>query len=296
MTAEVLAEAIVHSEDAMGAAGAGSSSAVPVLAAGNVTTDMLLSVNATHDFVTQFLPTFLLVFLILLTGVLVAWTWTTLWSWALWQCGVPDHWRRLTTYLWAITLVTVGVAAALTAVGVDVGHVFIGLGLLGIAVSAGMSSTIANVFSGIMLQTHGLFANHQTVILRSYGDLTGTITAMNLLHVTINEKPKDKLVERTVLVPNTVVTDTPVEVVWKEGSAPSRQQPSGLAMATPRAFYAFAEAARRDDVPPRTTTRLHAHPSPEPANIAELARVRLQEQRQRRSVAKADGEAWKFTA
>jgi len=172
-----------------------------------------------HDFFAEFIPDVLLIFLVFAAFTLITFVWTTLWGFMLRKCRLPEHWVRLTQYLWAVTLLLFGLAAAFGAVGIDFGQLFLGFGLFSIAFSTGVGSTIANVFSGIMLQTHGLYEHHDKVRLLGYNNLTGRIESMNLLHVRITPEPSassDGFSPQTVLVPNTIFTSTPVEVMWKE--------------------------------------------------------------------------------
>jgi hypothetical protein len=203
-----------------------SSSGGPASLGGTFVRDAHIVALTTHDFFAEVLPGLLLVFLVFAGFAVLTWIWTTVWAFLLRRCGLPEHWVRLTTYLWAIVMVLFGLAAAFGAVGINFGHLFIGFGLLSIAFSAGVGSTIANLFSGIMLQTHGLYANHERVRLPSYNGLTGSIVSMNLLHVVVRPDATSPagpgaFAPQSVLVPNTVFTDTPVEVEWSQQRQPA---------------------------------------------------------------------------
>ncbi len=179
--------------------------------------DVRVAIHTTQSFFSEFLPHLFLIVAIVLVTWLVAWIFIRVWGALLRQCAIPEHYVRLTQYFWWSLFFFLAIAAAFGAAGVDFGHIFIGFGLFGIAFSAGASSTIANAFAGIMLQTHDLFSDHERVTLAN--GQSGEIIRMRLLYTELLEDRGDSAadksdIRRTLLVPNTMLTDQVVEVQW----------------------------------------------------------------------------------
>lgn len=176
--------------------------------------DVHMALHSSKNFVSEFLPDLLLIVLIFLATIIVAWFVVFVCGALGRGCRLPEHLVRLIQYFLWFLFFFMAVAAAFGIVGVDFAQLFIGFGLLSIAFSAGASTTIANAFAGIMLQTTNLFMDHRTVKLLDR-NLEGELISMNLLHAEmLVEGAPDENIRRTVLIPNTLLTDTPVEVVW----------------------------------------------------------------------------------
>jgi len=206
----------------------------------------------THEFFAEVLPNILVALLVFSVIIVIAWMWTKFWAFLLRQCGVPEHWVRFSKYVWAIVMLLVAVAAALGAIGVNVGHAVLALGLMSIAFSYGLGDLISNVVSGIRLQTNGLFANHKSVRVAG---IEGTIVSMNLLYVVVKPTALPTAGSRggsveadSVLVPNTMFTGSPVEVWWERGRAPDYEgKPSrGLSVANHRTYGLAKRQADQD--------------------------------------------------
>lgn len=197
--------------------------------------------TSSYVFFSVVVPALFKFFLVFTAFLVLTWVWIRLWMFFLWKCSVSDNWIRLTAYCWAILLGFAGFWLAFASIGIDFTHIFFGFGFLAIVFSAGCMGTISNFASGMRLQLRGLYANHELIRLRGYNNFVGTIESMNVFDVVMRPEPVEgdktnEFVADSVIVPNTVFTDFPVDVIWSKGKTPdygakpSRMHP--LAMPT----------------------------------------------------------------
>jgi small-conductance mechanosensitive channel len=119
---------------------------------------------------------------------------------------VPRHYRACFRYLLQIGIFVLGLWLALASVGIDFVGIVLTFGVVSIVISAGVSGTISNVFSGIMLQTNDMVQLGHDITING---IRGIVVDMSLSSVSLQRVEDDS---NTVVVPNNYFSQYPVQI------------------------------------------------------------------------------------